>query len=532
MQDIVIVDDRVTNRNVLAKLASEIEDVNAISFADAQEALAWASYNTPDLIITDYRMPDMDGAEFTRRLRQFQNCIDVPIIVVTIYEDRSYRYHALEAGATDFLLSPFDHYEFRVRVRNLLTISRQQKIIKNRCYSLEHTLRKTHFEYAADKQADRQKLIDILNAVPAMISATDPDGRYVLINAMQCNFFGISARDAFLKKPAEVLGKELGERHEALDRQVMRTGEEVDAFEEDAWDSEGRLHNLLTRKVPLRDRERNVMDVVTVAADITSLKQAEAEMVNAIREAEKSNAAKTTFLANMSHELRTPLNAILGFGQMINMEMLGPIGDDRYVGYASDIMSSASHLVSLIDDLLDVTQIETGKMNVADEVVDVSSLAHAAVHLVEARAREGSVRLDLELDDDLPRLRGDRTRLNQILINLLINGIKFTPAGGAVALSVTNTEDGGLMFVISDSGIGIAAEDLPIALERFGRVAKTDRPNSSGTGLGLPLSIDLVKLHGGEFYIDSRENEGTQISIVFPPSRVVSYGDTAAGSAL
>ena len=170
MPIIAVVDDRVTNRNVLAKLASSLSDDIAVrAFADPQSALDWAADNTPDMIITDYKMPKLDGAEFVRQFRKLPHCFDVPVIVVTVYEDRDFRYQALEAGATDFLISPVDHHEFRTRVRNLLTLRRQQEIIRKRELTLEEKLVLTNRLRLEEMQESREMLSRVIDAVPAMV---------------------------------------------------------------------------------------------------------------------------------------------------------------------------------------------------------------------------------------------------------------------------------------------------------------------------------------------------------------------------
>src|SRR5215470_9380809 len=189
---IAVIDDRVTNRSILAKLATSLgEDVTVRAFEDPRSALEWAADHCPDLVITDYKMPKLDGAEFVRQFRKLPLCFDVPVVVVTVYEDRDYRYRALEAGATDFLLSPLDHHEFRTRVQNLLTLRRQQEIIRKRALTLEEKLILTNRLRTEELRENKEKLGLVINTVPAMIFSTDPDGRCMFANNYQCEFFGL-----------------------------------------------------------------------------------------------------------------------------------------------------------------------------------------------------------------------------------------------------------------------------------------------------------------------------------------------------
>jgi CheY-like chemotaxis protein len=184
MSLIVVIDDRVTNRNILAKLASSLgNDVTVRAFDDAASALDWTTENTPDLIITDFKMPRLDGAEFIRAIRQRPQCFDVPVIVVTVYEDREFRYKALEAGASDFLISPVDHHEFRVRVQNLLTMRRQQEIIRRRALTLEEVLNLTNRLRTEEQRQSKEVLGLVIDAVPAMICVSDAQGQIAFVNS-------------------------------------------------------------------------------------------------------------------------------------------------------------------------------------------------------------------------------------------------------------------------------------------------------------------------------------------------------------
>src|SRR5499427_6665598 len=180
---IAVIDDRVTNRSILTKLATSLgEDVTVRAFGDPKAALEWAADHCPDLVITDYKMPKLDGAEFVRHFRKLPLCFDVPVVVVTVYEDRDFRYRALEAGATDFLLSPVDHHEFRTRVRNLLTLRRQQLLLKQRAVSLEERMVEEERRHQDELRHSHELLLRVIDAVPMRVSATDAGGRYVFAN--------------------------------------------------------------------------------------------------------------------------------------------------------------------------------------------------------------------------------------------------------------------------------------------------------------------------------------------------------------
>ncbi len=251
--------------------------------------------------------------------------------------------------------------------------------------------------------------------------------------------------------------------------------------------------------------------------------EAETTLVAAKRTAEEANRAKSDFLANMSHELRTPLNAIIGFSTMIKDEMLGPIGQPRYRDYAGDIHASGEHLLSIISDILDLSKVEAGKMELADDEFDADEAMRAAIRLVREKAEANRLSLILRPLDQRVRLYADRRAVLQILINLLSNAVKFTERG-SVELSGGVTEQGGFVLRVRDTGIGMTPGQLAKVLEPFYQVQNALTRDQPGTGLGLPLVDSLVRLHDGQLRIESQQGFGTTASVELPASRVLRNG--------
>jgi signal transduction histidine kinase len=247
----------------------------------------------------------------------------------------------------------------------------------------------------------------------------------------------------------------------------------------------------------------------------------EEAMLAIMREAEIANRTKSEFLANMSHELRTPLNAIIGFSDVIKDERLGPVGSDRYREYADDINESGQHLLALINDILDLSKIESGTDELHEENIDIPEIANAIKKLVMELAQTGNVKLELDVSDDIPVLRADERKVKQILLNLLSNAIKFTPGGGKVTLKIWSGADSGYVFQVIDMGIGIAFEDIPKALAPFQQIDSGLNRKHVGSGLGLPLAKSLVKMHGGYLDLQSKVGVGTTVTVHFPAERIV-----------
>ena len=223
----------------------------------------------------------------------------------------------------------------------------------------------------------------------------------------------------------------------------------------------------------------------------------------------------------MSHELRTPLNAVIGFSEVMRGEFFGPLGNQHYRDYANDIYESGTHLLNLINDILDLSKVEAGQLNLNEEVIELHEVLEACIRLVFDGAQRADLALTLECEASLPRVRADELKLKQVFLNLLSNATKFTPAGGSVAVTARRHHDGGVQVVVTDTGIGIKSRDLVRVLEPFQQVASTMSRQHQGTGLGLPLVKGLVELHDGRLSLVSEEGKGTTATIYLPAARTL-----------
>lgn len=250
-------------------------------------------------------------------------------------------------------------------------------------------------------------------------------------------------------------------------------------------------------------------------------KRAHMQLLEAKERAELANRAKSEFLANMSHELRTPLNAIIGFAEVLESEIMGPIGRDCYKDYAHDIKTSGMHLLEIIGDILDLSKIEAGKVDMQESVIELPRVIASCLKLIDERAKLASVYLWNHVPVDLPLVRVDERKLRQILINLLSNAVKFTPSGGHVTLTA-HADASGIAIEVSDTGIGMAHADIVRALTPFMQVENSLSRRFEGTGLGLPLADSLTRLHDGTLSLDSEPGKGTKVTITLPANRIAS----------
>jgi signal transduction histidine kinase len=256
--------------------------------------------------------------------------------------------------------------------------------------------------------------------------------------------------------------------------------------------------------------------------DISSRKRVESDLLLAKQQAELASETKSTFLAHMSHELRTPLNSIIGFAEMMQQGLFGRIENERYADYVSTINTSATHLLTLINNLLDLSKIEAGREELNEEIIDVYDLLHAVAHAEELTAQEHGLTLDCEIDCLPHLLRVDRVKLDQIVLNLLSNAIKFTPEGGRVLLQGQGAKDGSYVISVTDTGCGMTPEDIPQAFASFAQIRSPySRKKDRGTGLGLPIARNLSELHDGRLDITSQQGNGTRVTVTLPAERVV-----------
>ncbi|TGD94243.1 ATP-binding protein [Methylobacterium nonmethylotrophicum] len=368
----------------------------------------------------------------------------------------------------------------------------------------------------AHRDAHLRETTAILDAVTDGVVVLDEEGRVVGMNRGAQTLLGTDPREVAGEFLTSLLAPE---SRPAAQAALLRastgspasTGDEVLARGPD-----GPLPLLLTL-APVASPQRRT---AAVLRDVSAFRRTEAELVRARREAERASAQKSDFLATISHEVRTPLNAIIGFAEVMLEEQFGPVGSERYRDYLRDIRASGEHVVSLVNDLLDLAKIEAGHLDLAFAGVALNDLVAASVALMQPQAARQRVVMRTSFAPGLPAVLADQRSLRQAALNVISNAIKFTDAGGQVIVSTAATDRGGVALRVRDTGIGMSPEEVETALQPFRQIATTQR-RGGGTGLGLPLTKALVEANRASLRITSRKGEGTLVEVLFPAGRVL-----------
>jgi PAS domain S-box-containing protein len=369
-------------------------------------------------------------------------------------------------------------------------------------------------------EAENRELKSILDTATDGVLVLDRAGRILSANRSAEALFGYEAAEFTEMDFGDLFAPE--SRRAALDdldRLALGRGTgALDAGREAiAMVRQGGLLPLYVTTGQLADGD----NFCAVFRDITAWKRTEEELINARQTAEKASAAKSEFLAKISHEIRTPLNAIIGFSEVMMDERFGPIGNERYRQYLKDIHSSGGHLISLLNDLLDLSKIEAGKIELTFVSVNLNDIVQQCVAIMQQQANRERVIIRTALHFNLPQIVADARSVRQIALNLLSNSIKFTGAGGQVIVSTTITDDQEVSLRVRDTGAGMSEKDLQTALEPFRQLATSARLGSSGTGLGLPITKALAEANHARFRISSQINNGTLVEVAFPATRAL-----------
>jgi two-component system, cell cycle sensor histidine kinase PleC len=516
---VAIVDDLAINRQFLEKLSKKVAGIRQVkTFECAKEALESFEATPPDLIITDFVMPVMDASAFLETLRAMPGLEDTPVIVVSASHEAKNRHKALLCGATDFLTTPFDSFEFQVRVRNLFELGLHQKFLRAHSVSLHQELAETRLLSLKRSRDQEEKFSNAIDCVPALIFAVGDGSECVFSNKYCSEFFGshrVKSFNEFISRLMTV--------HEEQPNGPI----EITASNESGTPSTF----LIMRRNVSSVADGNGFTVFS-GIDISPLKHTQESLRIAKCQAEAANEAKSTFLANISHEIRTPLNAIIGFADIMNTGLLGHIEQEHYREYIKDILRSSQHLLEIINEILDFSQIERGAQSLRTARFRLSECISNAGRMLQADLDRRNNILRFNVEDDRI-LKSDQQKFTQVLINIISNANKNSEEG-VICISAREAERSSLIVSIEDQGFGMTEPEINIAMSNFGRVANPQLASvNQGIGLGLPISARLMKLLGGELSIWSEKGAGTRVDLLLPASAVNQPGlldhDTLSG---
>jgi two-component system, cell cycle sensor histidine kinase PleC len=509
---VAIVDDLEINRCFLENLSRNVDNIGQVKTFDcAKKALDDFKVHAPDLIITDFSMPAMDASAFLGGLRNMPGFEDTPVVVVSATREAENRRMALLCGATDFLTSPFDAFEFQVRIRNLLKLALHQKFLRAHSLSLHQELTETRLCSLRRSRNQEEKFNTVIDCVPALIFAVGDGAGCIFSNKYCFDFFGHHKGHVF---------SAFVERLMNINQHESQGAVEITAS--DGYDKASTFL-IMRSSVPAVADSRGF--TVFSGIDISSLKQTQESLRIAKCHAEAANNAKSNFLANMSHEIRTPLNAIIGFADIMDGGIFGHIEQERYRDYIKDILHSSQYLLSIINEILDFSQIERGEQSIFISKFLLSECILNARKMLDQDLNAKGNALTFDFRDDL-ELMSDYQKLTQILLNLITNANKSSE-NGVISISVRRNDRCGATISVEDQGIGMTKPEITIAMSDFGRVSNTQLSSvNRGVGLGLPISSRLMRLLGGELSICSKRNVGTRVDLIFPASAAFAPGIT------
>ncbi len=502
---VAIIDDLESNRTFLEHLAGLLPEIRRVAtFASAERALVAFGKDPPDLVITDFNMPGMNAAEFLEAFRQAPELQDIPVIVVSSHSETEKRHRALLAGATDFLMVPLDTVEFKARTRNLLRLSQHQKVLRTQSLSLRSELVETRHQ----SMQSRHRFMSIIDCVPALVFAVNAAGDCVFANQYCFDLLGLQQGDEGLRG-VQPLAARVNAAAGAPSSSNARSAE-ISLTRQD-----GREQTFLVIAKPAGGRLKEGLTVYS-GIEISRLKDTEQSLRKAKDEADVANRAKSAFLSNMTHEIRTPLNAIIGFTDVIHSEMLGPLNNSRYREYIGDIQASARHLLAIINEILDFSQIEANRHTVRLSRFSLLECLTNVNSLLKNQLDERGNRLELAGIGNLT-IESDHQKLTQVFLNLLTNANR-SMEGGTIRISAARSPPDGLIITFDDHGTGMDEAELALAVTEFGRLSTSAFISNEhpGAGLGLPISIGFMTLLGGRLEIESAKGKGTSVRIVLP----------------
>jgi|GEM_PF-3539148 len=475
---------------------------------------------------TDHRMREATGKNVSPVKRLKKHILGkTRAELASEYEDiRSKKWR--DHYATLEARKPFQNFEYRmtrnnkeawVSVNGIPLFDAKGEFNGYRGTGIEITERKNAEEKIRQKE---QHISLIADSIPALVAQVDRDRRYVYANSKYQEWLGLRSEDMIGRTVKEIVGEESYNMAKPSIDAVLE-GKKV-STEVLLKTKDNKTRHVRANFVPDISEDGIVNGYFVLTDDITHFKEMEERNRKARERAEYENKKKTAFLANVSHDLRTPLNAILGFSELMMEHTFGPLGNQRYDEYVQDIRDCGNLVLNMIDDILDLSKIEAGKFILHEEFVNIHKVVNTSVRMLYHQAENKKIRLINACKEELPKIRGDERAITQTINNLLSNAIKFTPQDGEVEVNAWKCRKNGVSIQVTDTGIGMTADDIKKALNPFEQVNTQRYSKDRGTGLVLSLSRRFIEMHNGRLTVESLVGEGTTVTVSIPNERIVS----------
>lgn len=558
---VMVIEDSLTQA-VSLQAALEDDGFKVVCLATAEDALDLLGSVTPDLLIVDYHLPGIQGDELCRRVRMNLATQRIPILMLTSDTGSSTELKGLESGADDYLSKEADTEILLLRVQSLLRSAQTEEAIfdlddpffhRSRVLAIDDS--PTYLEHIVAELSKDEFLVETARSgAEGIEKVRDGDFDCVLVDMIMPDMEGGTVARTLAEArqnpvtPYVILALSAQEEKENVARALEAGANDFVGKSADASVLKARIraalrqkflhdqrHMIITELRKHQDELERAVETRTqhLKAEISERKRIEAELREAKDLADAANRAKSDFLANMSHELRTPLTAIIGFSEAIKTQLAGTVTDwspEQYGDYIGHIFDSGHHLLNIINDILDISRIEGGKIELEEEDIEVGELIDRTWRFIKGQADKKRITCQMDGQTDTGRVYADRRLMSQALLNLLSNAVKFTPIGGNITVDVGRNKDGGLSIAVSDTGIGIAKQNIPKVLEPFGQVANALSRDHEGTGLGLPLAKSFIELHGGSLSLSSILGRGTVVTVRLPSERMATDASDKASA--
>ena len=533
----LVVDDLKNDRILLSKLLM-IAGFEVLEACNGIEALEKARKEIPDIIISDVMMSGMDGFMLLRNLKKDSKTKTIPFIFYTAtYSSEEDKELGLSLQASRYLIKPVEPMEIIAHIKAVINEFKVMKIpppepeISDQEYlgkygqrvslKLESKMKKLEQEIEERRKTEEElreseeNYRDLYEEAPNAYYSVGKDSSITMANRRAAQMTGFNINELIGKKVFELYENTPSGNEKA--REVFNRfikGEEISGEELKLQKKDGSSMWVALSLHHVKDADGNVIASRSIAVDINERKEAENLRIEKER-LEYASKAKSEFLASMSHELRTPLNSILGFSELMKQGIAGKL-NEKQTHYIENILTSGKFLLNLINDILDLSKVEAGKIELVIERTSLPLILEETTTLIKERAARRNVNIIKELSPELEFIEVDKQRFKQVLFNLIDNAIKFSrPQGGPITITTKKAGDN-VEISVTDKGIGIKAEDIGKLFQKFQQINPEISSKYGGTGLGLAICKQIVELHGGRIWVDSKYGEGTRFTFIFP----------------